>query len=265
MPKRCVALIVWWWYHHCVFWKQTMKKLSKLHLRLIFFKTVGIFAAMLLSACQVEPPAPPAVDIEGLSIEKKGYLQSGLIELVPDDLPAPILPENPTQADLGAETYYQICLACHGNWGQGLTDEWREIGFGEDMNCWQSKCHASNHPPQGFVFPRQVPPVLGKGAMSGISSAGQLYQVIFETMPWWFPGSLSEEEALNLTAYIMRARGELPEGIVLTESNLTAFSLHSPAAEIVDEKPGGLILITGLSVAMLAYVWTIRFPDMKKK
>jgi hypothetical protein len=142
-----------------------------------------------------------------------------------------------------------------------LTDEWRETGFGEDMNCWQSKCHAANHPPQGFEFPREIPPILGKGAMSGIADAQQLYQVIHETMPWWDPGQLSVEQSLNLTAYIMRARGELPEGVVLTESNLAAFPLHVAAPEIVDENPGGIILVFGLTVAMLGYLWTKRLPD----
>jgi hypothetical protein len=155
-------------------------------------------------------------------------------------------------------------LACHGNWGQGLTDEWREIGFGEDMNCWQSKCHASNHPPQGFEFPREVPPLLGKNALIRIADAKELYQTIYETMPWWAPGSLTEEEAINLTAYIMRARGELPEGIVLTQSNLAALPLHTQAPKLVDEKPAGIVLITGLSIAMLGLIGFRLFPKSKK-
>jgi mono/diheme cytochrome c family protein len=241
-----------------------MNKLTSPRKSQVFLGFVILVAALLIYGCQAEPPTPPTVSPEGLSPIRQGYFQRGLIELVPDDLPPPILPPEPVQADLGTETYYQVCLACHGNWGQGLTDEWREIGFGEDMNCWQSKCHASNHPPQGFEFPRDIPPLLGKGAMSGIANAKQLYQVIFETMPWWFPGSLSEEEALNLTAYIMRARKELPEGIVLTEANLEAFQLHVPAAVVTDDNPFGILLISGLSVAMLAYAWIQRFPDSKE-
>jgi len=144
-----------------------------------------------------------------------------------------------------------------------LTDEWREIGFGEDMNCWESKCHAPNHPPQGFEIPYEMPPVLGKGTLGGISDAKQLHQLISKTMPWWNPGSLSEEEALNLTAYLMYVRGELPKGITLTEANLEAFSMHYPPSEIVDETPGTLILISGLSVSMLAYIWVIKSPNDK--
>ena len=39
-----------------------------------------------------------------------------------------VLPELPsigTQADVGAEIYRLVCQDCHGNQGQGLTDEWR--------------------------------------------------------------------------------------------------------------------------------------------
>jgi hypothetical protein len=225
-----------------------------------------ILFVFLLIGCQAEEPEPLAISLEDLSPTKQGYYQRGMIELIPDDLPPPPLPENPTQADLGEQTYYQVCLACHGNWGQGLTEEWRETGFGEDANCWQSKCHASNYPPQGFEIPRELvmPPVLGKGALSGFSNAKQLYQIILETMPWWYPGSLSEEEAINLTAYIMRARNELPEGIVLTEANLEAFQMHAPAGKITDETPFGIVLISGLSVAMLAYAWVQNFPDSQK-
>lgn len=222
---------------------------------------IGLVFSGLLTACQPAPSEPAPISYDGLSEEKLVYVQRGLIELVPDDLPAPILPPQPVQADLGAEPYYQICLACHGNWGQGLTDEWREIGFGEDMNCWQSKCHASNHPPQGFEFPREVPPLLGKNALIRIADAKELYQVIYETMPWWAPGSLTEEEAINISAYIMRARGELPEGIVLTQANLAAFPLHTQAPEIVDEKPAGFFLVTGLTLTMLGLIGIKLIPN----
>lgn len=79
-----------------------------------------------------------------------------------DRLARPILssPENPTQLDEGSLVYWKICLTCHGDRGQGLTDEWREV-FGENANCWTSKCHAANHPPQGFFIPRdRLPPAI---------------------------------------------------------------------------------------------------------
>lgn len=233
-----------------------MKKFFR-HLQpLLYCFTLASLFLVLFSGCQADQSGAPAISLENLSPEKQVYVQQGLIELVPDDLPAPIMPPEPDQLDLGEQTYYQICLACHGNWGQGLTDEWRETGFGGDMNCWQSKCHAANHPPQGFEIPREMPPLLGVGSLSTIGSADQLFQVIIQTMPWWNPGSLSTEEAVNLTAYLMKSRGELPAGIVLTEDNLAAFSLHGQVQELTDANLGGAILIFGLSIAMAAHIWT---------
>ena len=49
----------------------------------------------------------------------------GLVPLVPDYTISPVMPDDPELVDIGADVYYQICLACHGDWGQGLTDEWR--------------------------------------------------------------------------------------------------------------------------------------------
>ncbi|MBN2045853.1 MAG: hypothetical protein JW757_12585 [Anaerolineales bacterium] len=194
--------------------------------------------------------------MQDLSPVKQGYLQQGLIELVPDDLPAPILPDQPGQLERGQLKYYQVCLACHGNWGQGLTDEWRATGFGDDMNCWQSKCHAPNHPPHGFEIPKEMPPLLGITALSTLANAEQLYQIIYQSMPWWDPGALTSQEAVDLTAYLMNARGELPDGIELTKDNLAAFPLHGQPVELVNANLGGIILISGLSIAMASYIWT---------
>jgi hypothetical protein len=241
--------------------KAFMKKTARNFRIPILCGATALMIIMLFAGCQAEEPPPPEPPIEDLSPIKQSYAQMGRVELIPDSLIAPMLPDNPTQVDLGEQDYYQICLACHGNWGQGLTDEWREIGFGGDMNCWQSKCHAANHPPQGFEIPREMPPLLGRGALPGLNNAQELYQVILETMPWWDPGQLSEEQALNLTAYILDARGELPEGMVLTESNLTAFTLHAPAPELTNPKLGSILLIFGLSLSLAAYIWTKRTPD----
>lgn len=238
-----------------------MKNLSINLQVLISLLALTLLLALVFTGCQVEEPEPPAVSFEDLSPIKQTYFQQGLIELVPDDLPAPVIPDEPGQLERGQLKYYQVCLACHGNWGQGLTDEWRETGFGEDMNCWQSKCHAPNHPPQGFEIPREMPPLLGITALSTISNAQQLYQIIYQTMPWWDPGSLTSDEAVDLTAYLLDARGELPDGIELTQDNLEAFPLHGQPTELVDTTRGGIVLIFGLSVAMASYIWSKKSPN----
>src|SRR5690554_4716614 len=54
----------------------------------------------------------------------------------PDIMVPPVLPENPTQADYGRQVYYYVCMTCHGNLGQGLTQEWIDA-WGEENSCWQ--------------------------------------------------------------------------------------------------------------------------------
>lgn len=216
-----------------------------------------VFAlAILVTACgslndrgaESTPPAP-------LDPARAEMLSQGLVELVPDGLPAPVLPTDPTQADYGAEPYYLVCMACHGNWGQGLTDEWRATGFGaEDQYCWQSKCHASNHPPQGFVLPKSIPPLLGVGSLTRFSTAAELYDVIFASMPWWNPGSLSSEDAWALTAYLLRARGEITGDVTLTAANAPIYRLHAGVPSVVDERPGVIGLVLLFIVAMLLLI-----------
>ncbi len=208
----------------------------------IILFTLGILL-IGLTACQTITP-PEYIPPDDLTSEKISYYEQGMIELYPDDLPLLYLPDDPTQYELGDFNYYQICVACHGNWGQGLTDDWREKGFLEDMNCWTSKCHGSNHPPQGFTFPREVPPLLGENALTGYNSARQLEIVIRTTMPWWDPGQLSDEVSMAITAYLMRNRGEIPEGLIITDDNISDYPINpEPTKPIFWITIGGSIIL----------------------
>ena len=128
----------------------------------------------------------------------------------PDRLAPPPTVYPPTQADEGAQLYYQICMVCHGDRGQGLTDEWRGALDIPDQDCWQSRCHASNHPPDGFVFPKAVPAVVSPGMVARFETGLDLYHFIKTRMPWQAPGSRSDEEYWQLTAYMLRANGIQP-------------------------------------------------------
>ncbi len=124
-----------------------------------------------------------------------------------DRLAAPVMPAEPSQADLGATVYYQYCMPCHGDRGQGLTDEFRAIWPEGDQNCWQPKCHGTNHPPGGFELVRYVPPVVGESVVARYQTAAALYAYISERMPWEDPGVLTEEQAWQVTAFLLRANG----------------------------------------------------------
>jgi len=119
----------------------------------------------------------------------------------------PDLGPDATRADYGEWAYRLVCSACHGNRGQGLTNEWRAQWPLEDQNCWQSKCHAPNHPPDGFEIPHFVPPVLGSDTLVRFDNALDLHDYIRQSMPWQEPASLSEKEYWDITAYLVRQRG----------------------------------------------------------
>jgi len=221
----------------------------------------GLFVLAVMAPCLAACKPAPVANAQStpeptVAPYKTELIEQGLVELVTNDFLPPVLPENPVQADYGEEPYYLVCMACHGDWGQGLTDEWRLRGYGEGFdNCWQSQCHGSNHPEHGFTIPKEMPPVLGYGSLARYSNAGELFDVIYETMPWWNPGSVSDEGAWELTAYLMRARGEIHPDTSLDAGNAPIYRLHTPAPEVADESPGVAALLITLTIGTIAFVW----------
>jgi mono/diheme cytochrome c family protein len=122
-------------------------------------------------------------------------------------LEPPKLSDPPTQLEQGHLEYWMSCMVCHGDRGQGLTEEWREVLDPEDMNCWQSKCHAPNHPPEGFEIPRTSPLVMGPGALTGYDTAQDLFEYLRVDMPWAFPGLFQDDQYWGLTAYLLDQNG----------------------------------------------------------
>ena len=170
-------------------------------------------------------PVPPMIE----------RVLPGSMETPVDRLAAPPMPENPTQADYGAQVYYQICMVCHGDQGQGLTDEWRGVLDLEDQDCWQSRCHATNHPPDGFIFPRYVPPVVGDVMLARFQTALELHDYISSRMPWQAAGTRSEEEYWQLTAHLLRINGVDPGVEPLNASNAAGILLRPSPADLPQE------------------------------
>ena len=177
-----------------------------------------------------------------------------ILTLTAGRLEKPVVPAQPAQADKGALTYWLVCIPCHGDVGQGLTDEWRLVFGPEDMNCWQSQCHAPNHPPGGFIFPRKVPPVLGTGALSRFNNAAELYRVIADSMPRWNPDYISDEDAWNLTAYLMRQSNTLPPRVTLDVSNAAVFPLHNVTLPTHDERIDAIFVLALISIAAIVAI-----------
>ncbi len=195
-----------------------------------------------------------------------------------DPLDIPELPENPTQIDIGRHSYYYNCMPCHGDQGQGLTDEWRAIWVDDHQNCWARGCHAGRIEDGGFPIPTIVPAVVSpQNALSHYSSAGALYDYLIETHPPQRPGALPEDEYWALTAYLLVENRRLPSGIelgsaVTSKDGRASSSTPTGAGQVNEETtaidgegldffPDGMILASGLLAGVvIILIWRRRRP-----
>jgi mono/diheme cytochrome c family protein len=122
-------------------------------------------------------------------------------------LDKPPISDPPTQIELGHQEYWMSCMVCHGDQGQGLTEEWRSVLNPADRYCWQARCHGDHHPPNGFKIPRTSPRIMGTGALSGYKTATELFEYLRVEMPWSYPGLFETEDYWQLTAYLADANG----------------------------------------------------------
>jgi len=148
-----------------------------------------------------------------------------------DRLAAPPTVPAPTQADEGAQLFWLHCQPCHGDRGQGLTDEWRAQYPPEDQNCWESGCHGPRPYEQGFILPTAVPAVIGQGTLSRFQTLDGVYQYVSVAMPYFFPGDLTQEEYLAIVAHMARANG-LSDGAALTLDNMAGYRLPWAATNL---------------------------------
>ncbi len=158
----------------------------------------------------------------------------------PDRLAQPTLPAQPSQADRGAQVYWLSCLPCHGDKGQGLTQEFIETYPEEDHNCWASGCHGKNPYESGFTIPRTIPAVIGEGALQKFGNAAALRAYIKAAMPYWKPGSLTDEEAWQATAFLLRENGLWDARADLTSENAAEILLApsaTPTPIVVQSSP----------------------------
>jgi quinol-cytochrome oxidoreductase complex cytochrome b subunit/mono/diheme cytochrome c family protein len=156
----------------------------------------------------------------------------------------------PAQADTGGQIYWGMCMSCHGDKGQGLTEDWVNSFPPEEKNCWDSGCHASDAPANSFVIPQTgIPALTGAGALARFSNSFELYRHIHENMPFARAGSLTSREAWSLTAYILRMSDREIPNFTLDDSSGAAISVHHKTSLPESQTPGGLILIGVLILA----------------
>ena len=127
----------------------------------------------------------------------------------------PEMPEDPTQIDIGNNLYFYHCMPCHGDAGQGLTDEFRAAWVEDHQNCWARGCHTGRPEDEGFPIPRSVPPVVASQLIIHFPTAQKLYDYLRSSHPPQKPGILEDDEYWALTAFLWFRNGQLPPGIEL--------------------------------------------------
>lgn len=130
------------------------------------------------------------------------------------------------QIERGFALYRLYCVSCHGDELLGLTPSYIAQWPPEDQNCWQSKCHIENHPPDGFVLPRDIPALAGVSALTKFRTAADLFAFVRARMPYQNPQWLSDEEYWAVVAYVLDHNG-VPLQAVLGPENASQFVLRA--------------------------------------
>ena len=159
--------------------------------------------------------------------------QQDLVSTTPtyDPLVEPLLPENPTEYELGQNLYWHWCMTCHGDRGQGLTDEFRKIWEPEHQNCWGRGCHAGRSGDGGFPIPTSVPAIVNETHLSQFASVQDLSDFLRATHPPQSPGILKNEEyhAIALFVFTINERSLAGTPVSIASSpTMTATLITSP-------------------------------------
>jgi hypothetical protein len=119
-----------------------------------------------------------------------------------DPLVEPPLPAHPTELELGRNLYWHWCMTCHGDQGQGLTDEWRAVWVSDHQNCWARGCHAGHNGDTAFPLPTVIPAIVGNHPMQKFPALADLFTYLKGTHPPQHPGSLEEKEYHAIAVYV---------------------------------------------------------------
>lgn len=183
----------------------------------------------------------------------------------PDRLAKPTLPADPSQADLGAQLYWLHCMACHGDRGQGLTDEFRALYPPEDQNCWNSGCHGARPYEGGWTLPETVPRIDDPALLDKYGSAEGLFSFVRSAMPRQARGSLDHESYARIVAFLLRAMGAEAEAVMGLDGSLSpgpdSADLEAPISEIdqvrnsresaLGHSDSGTLTASGLTLVVL--------------
>ncbi len=179
-----------------------------------------------------------------------------------DPFAQPPLPDNPTQLELGRYLFWRYCMPCHGDVGQGLTDEFRLLWEPSHQNCWEAGCHSGKYSYDSFPVATYVPPNVRPGLLDKYTP-DSLFEYLRTTHPPEDPGLLTDEEYRAVVAILYHMNG-----VPLPEQNATATPapsetptpLASPTSTLSGapsteaDSPFGLWPVIGLAVILTVII-----------
>jgi hypothetical protein len=179
-----------------------------------------------------------------------------------DPLVEPSLPENPSEYDLGRNWYWHNCMTCHGDVGQGLTDDFRAIWPEDHQNCWAHGCHGGHNGDEGFPIPTVVPALVNESKLAQFSSQQTFYKYLKSTHPPQDPGGLTDEEYQAIVKFVFSLNDRTINEITPT-STFEPISTLTPVPEGKSAEKGApqptIFVYIGLGIFIIVLViWTYR-------
>ena len=173
-----------------------------------------------------------------------------------DPFAQPPLPDNPTELELGRYLFWRYCMPCHGDKGQGLTDDFRAMWEPDHQNCWARGCHSGRYANDSFPVPTVVPPLVRSDQLSRFADTQDLSAFLKATHPPEAPGSLTDNEYQALAAYLFTLNGRLQE------PSVTSTPTSTPPPASPQTKPSnsiiGLLAVVILMLAAVIYAFVRR-------
>ena len=179
-----------------------------------------------------------------------------------DPFAQPPLPENPSQLELGRYLFWRYCMPCHGDVGQGLTDEFRLQWEPEHQNCWARGCHSGRYADDSFPVPTVVPPNVHPSLLDRYTP-DSLFEFLRTTHPPEDPGLLTDEEYRTLIVILYHMNDvplpaqnatatPAPSALPTPLASLTPTSSRTPSERA--DVPLGLLSAIGLAVLITILV-----------
>jgi hypothetical protein len=148
-------------------------------------------------------------------------------------------------------------MPCHGDQGQGLTDEWRSAWVSDHQNCWARGCHAGHNGDTAFPIPTIVPALTDENQLKNFADLATLNEYLKNTHPPQHPGLLEDKEYHAIAFYVFSMNGRPTLEIPPTRTTQPT-PPASPMPKIVKDAPQNTILAAFLLIlVMLAIVFLV--------